>query len=259
MAAPKTLTVPANFLSIPGVRSLPLDIAAVTNPTRSMRRISFTGSALDDFEFEPGQDLMVPLSADGERTISRRYTIRQFDRSKRLIDLDIVLHGDGPGVRWAGAVQQGDRVELAGPRGKILLDPDADWHLFAGDETAVPVTFAMIEALAAGVPALAYLEVDRRDDDQPFSFELGPKRQVVWLHRGDTPAAQSTLLAGALASAKLPAGRGHAYVNGEVGLASALRRTLLARGLSPEQVSAKAYWGLGKANGGHGEPLDRAA
>jgi NADPH-dependent ferric siderophore reductase len=34
----------------------------------------------------------------------------------------------------------------------------------------------------------------------------------------------------------------------------ALREAVAARGLTPDQVSAKAYWGLGKANAAHGEP-----
>jgi NADPH-dependent ferric siderophore reductase len=34
----------------------------------------------------------------------------------------------------------------------------------------------------------------------------------------------------------------------------ALREVLAARGVPGEQVSAKAYWGRGKANAQHGEP-----
>jgi NADPH-dependent ferric siderophore reductase len=34
----------------------------------------------------------------------------------------------------------------------------------------------------------------------------------------------------------------------------ALRQVLKERGLEPEQISPKAYWGHGKANASHGEP-----
>ena len=37
----------------------------------------------------------------------------------------------------------------------------------------------------------------------------------------------------------------------------ALREVLAARGVPGEQVSAKAYWGRGKANAQHGEPAPR--
>jgi NADPH-dependent ferric siderophore reductase len=52
----------------------------------------------------------------------------------------------------------------------------------------------------------------------------------------------------------LPAGHGHAYLAGEARAVLALREALAARGLAPEQISAKAYWGLGRANAAHGEP-----
>ena len=38
----------------------------------------------------------------------------------------------------------------------------------------------------------------------------------------------------------------------------ALREVLSARGVPGEQVSAKAYWGRGKANAQHGEPAATA-
>jgi NADPH-dependent ferric siderophore reductase len=36
------------------------------------------------------------VAAEGNRPVWRRYTIRQLTRP-RLLTLDIVLHGDGPG------------------------------------------------------------------------------------------------------------------------------------------------------------------
>jgi hypothetical protein len=37
-----------------------------------------------------------------------------------------------------------------------------------------------------------------------------------------------------------------------------LREVLAARGLAPEQISPKAYWGRGRANAAHGEPAKDA-
>jgi NADPH-dependent ferric siderophore reductase len=53
---------------------------------------------------------------------------------------------------------------------------------------------------------------------------------------------------------ELPPGDGRAYLLGEASVVLALRETLSARGLRPEQMSPKAYWGRGRANAGHGEP-----
>ena len=57
-----------------------------------------------------------------------------------------------------------------------------------------------------------------------------------------------------MTGAVLPAGHGHAYLAGEARVVLALREALATRGLAPEQISAKAYWGLGKANAARGEP-----
>jgi NADPH-dependent ferric siderophore reductase len=52
----------------------------------------------------------------------------------------------------------------------------------------------------------------------------------------------------------LPAGRGHAYLFGEAKTVLRLREVAAERGLAGDQVSAKAYWGRGRANASHGEP-----
>ena len=44
------------------------------------------------------------------------------------------------------------------------------------------------------------------------------------------------------------------YIAGEVQIIAAIQRAALARGLAPEQVSPKAYWGRGKSNANNGEP-----
>jgi NADPH-dependent ferric siderophore reductase len=52
----------------------------------------------------------------------------------------------------------------------------------------------------------------------------------------------------------LPAGRGKVYIAGEVQVVAEVQRAALARGLEPDHVYAKAYWGRGKANADRGEP-----
>jgi NADPH-dependent ferric siderophore reductase len=214
------------------------------------------GASLETFACEPGQDVMLVLGQVGERALSRRYTIRSFDPRTRLLELNIVAHGvAGPGARWAAAVQPGDRVNGVGPRGKIFLNREADWHLFLGDETAGPVSLNMLEGLAADVPAQAFIEVVGPEDE----LAGGGGHAVHWLHRGARPAVSSTLLVDTLSSLELPPGRWQVYLNGEVELVLGLQRLAWSRGLPPEQVSAKAYWGRGKANAGNGEPEKRAA
>jgi NADPH-dependent ferric siderophore reductase len=90
------------------------------------------------------------------------------------------------------------------------------------------------------------------EDEQEL---LAPARtRISWLHRLGRPAGDPAALVAEARELELPAGHGHAYLLGEASVVLALRETLAARGLPPEQMSPKAYWGRGRANAGHGEP-----
>jgi NADPH-dependent ferric siderophore reductase len=220
-----------------------------------MRRIRLSGPSLEDFEYFAGQDVALPVRRGDGSIVRRRYTIRRFDPEGRLLDLEFVMHGDGPGIRWAQAAQPGVAVEAVGPRGKIGLNPAAKWHLFAGDATALPGAFAMMEAMPAGVRAAAYLLVADPRGRQPFDA-ADALRTVSWRYE-NAADGRDGLVAAVSAAASSPDG-GHAYVAGEVTLVLALKAALLAEGWSADQVSAKAYWNRGRANAGHGEPEIKA-
>jgi NADPH-dependent ferric siderophore reductase len=240
---------------MPEPRPLPLVVAAVEDLTPHMRRIELTGPSLEEFEYEPGQDLAVAVLRDDGSMVRRRYTIRRFERGRGLLDLDVVMHGDGPGIRWAQSARPGLAVDAIGPRGKITLATDAEWHLFAGDATALPGAFAMMETLPAGVHASAYLLVDGPTERQAFA--ASENKTVTWRYE-NVKHASNGLVAAVSASGLSPDG-GHAYLAGEVAVVSALKSALLARGWRGDQVSAKAYWNRGRANAGHGEPELKAS
>ncbi len=242
--------LPPRLLTIPGVVPLELEVTEAADLGPRMRRIRLGGRGLEGFTYQPGQDVMLVLSG-GERPLSRRYSIRGFDPRSQTLELNVVAHGvHGPGAEWASTTEPGDRINGVGPRGKIYLDPDADWHLFIGDNTAAPASLNMLEALPSSVPGLAFLEVTSAEDEL-LSSSTQP---VTWLHRGETQAISSDLLVEAMNSAELPPGRGHVYIAGEVQIVAAVQRAALARGLAPEQLSPKAYWGRGKSNANNGEP-----
>ncbi|HEY4872158.1 MAG TPA: siderophore-interacting protein [Candidatus Dormibacteraeota bacterium] len=232
-------------------RTWQLEVAAVQHLTPRMRRVQLTSHDLDRFDYLAGQDMALTFRRVDSPPVRRRYTIRHFDRDHRRLGLDFVLHGDGPGMRWAQGASPGDSIEVVGPRGKITLVGDAAWHLFAGDATAVPGALAMMEALPAGVPALAFLQVDGPEERQSADGDRG--RQITWHYEVPAPTGDAGLSA-TLAGAALPPGRGHAYLAGEVALVTALKATLLSRGWAAEDIFAKAYWNRGRANAGHGEP-----
>jgi NADPH-dependent ferric siderophore reductase len=235
-----------------GIRRLAFEVAESLALTPHMQRLVLTAPELDGFSYLPGQDVMLLVATDGNRPVRRRYTIRALDTGRLRLTLDIVRHGTGPGEQWVRDARPGDTIEGIGPRGKITTSPSADWHLFLGDDSAQPAIFAMTEALPGDATATLVIEVPGAQDEQEL---LAPARtRLSWLHRLDRPAGEAAALAAEAAEVELPPGRGQAYLFGEARVVLKLREVLAGRGLSPEQMSPKAYWGRGRANAGHGEP-----
>jgi NADPH-dependent ferric siderophore reductase len=237
-----------------GVTAWDLEVAEIVDLAPRMRRIRLHAPGLDGLGSRPGQDLMLTVPADAGCARRRRYSIRHVLPELDAVEIDVVLHGDGPGSRWAAAAQRGDRVEAIGPRGKIVLAEAVDWHLFVGDESAMPAALAMIEALPVGSRAIAILEVADRDEQQDATIPPSTDVAWHWLHRGRVAPGRVDPLRTALDALELPPGRGHAYVSGELRVVDELRQTLGARGLGADQLSPKSYWRLGVANADHGEP-----
>lgn len=231
-----------------------LEVTGVEAVSPSMRRIRCTAPGLGQLSYQPGQDLMLAVPGPGNGFFRRRYTIRSLDRATASVDIDVVLHGDGPAAAWAASCQPGQRIEAIGPRGKVTVQPDAAWHLFAGDDSAMPASLAMAESLPTPEDALVVLEVDGVADQQHASATDGRPIGVHWVHHAGADPASSAKLVAALNGLELPAGRGHAYLAGELRVVADMRRTLVERGLTAAQISAKPYWRAGVANAAHGEP-----
>src|SRR6204780_4008401 len=231
---------------------LDFQVAGSARLTPHVQQLTLTAPQLDGFGYLPGQDVMLLVAAEGNRPVRRRYTIRRLDAAARLLTLDIVLHGDGPGERWVRAAQPGDRIQGIGPRGKITTSATADWHLFLADESALPAAFAMTEALPTGSLATLVMEIPEEDDEQDL-YSAATTR-ISWLHRLDTPAGDPAALAAEAADVEFPAGRGHAYLFGEAKVVLRLREVLANRGLGEGQMPPRGSGGGGRPNAGHGEP-----
>ena len=208
-----------------------------------MRRVqlALTGDAAAEFQPKPGQEIVLQIpQADGEPA-RRHYTIRRYDAATKAMDVDFVLHGHRtPGVSWSLDVKPGDAIEIRGPRGRIGLAPDADWHLFVGDETTLPALLALIEALPQGAKAFAFFEVGAAEDKQELTTQADVK--VEWLLRNGAAPGPNDLLFNALAQFTLPPGKGFAVVVGETSNVRKQRHSLLERGMDRSQIYAEGYW-----------------
>jgi NADPH-dependent ferric siderophore reductase len=242
---------------IPPARDWTLHVAELIEINKSVRRVRLAGEGLATFEYLPGQDMTVsiPTAEGDERVVRRRYTICALDQSAELVDIEVVLHGNGPGMRWASTAGPGDSVNVVAPRGKITLAPAADSHLFFGDDAAVPAIMALVGALPPGSSAQVVLEVGDENEERVLTPGGDVEVTTTWLHRFDRAPGSPELLADRAAKVELTTPRVHAYVFGEFGVTRALRTILEERSLAPEQMSVKPYWRIGLSNAPHGEPI----
>jgi NADPH-dependent ferric siderophore reductase len=196
-----------------------------------------------------------------QKVVNRRYTIRAFKQDIPAVIFDVSLHGAGPGTDWIRKASVDSHIDAIGPRGKVTLVSDMDWHLFIADETGIPGALAMMESIEGPSTAHAIFEVDAAENEQKLAndgtlSENKEKFDLRWLHRNgqSVPGDQEPLL-DALATMTLPEGIGHVYVAGEVHVVRAIQSALFERGCSADQLSAKPYWRRGLANAEHGEPM----
>ncbi|MFE9170387.1 siderophore-interacting protein [Streptomyces kebangsaanensis] len=230
--------------------------------TPHMQRVVLGGDGLADFSADTCTDHYVKLlfPADGvtypepfdvqrireefpreQWPVTRTYTVRAWDPEHRELTLDFVIHGDeGLAGPWALLARPGETVRFLGPGGAYAPDASADWHLLAGDESALPAIARSLEALPEGVTAHAFVEVAGPEEEQKIDSDV----EVVWLHRGERPVGQA--LVEAVRALDFPEGRVHAFVHGEAGFVKELRRLLrVERALPREDLSISGYWRLG--------------
>ncbi|MEU9184645.1 siderophore-interacting protein [Streptomyces sp. NPDC048484] len=230
--------------------------------TPHMQRVVVGGEGLADFTVGTSTDHYVKLlfGAEGvtypepfdmarireefpreQWPVTRTYTVRAWNPEQRELTLDFVIHGDeGLAGPWAARVQAGELVRFLGPGGAYAPDTEADWHLLAGDESALPAIAASLEAMPHGAQVRAFVEVAGPEEEQKIDSEV----EVVWLHRGDRPVGEA--LVAAVQALEFPAGRVHAFVHGEAGFVKELRRLLrVEHQISREDISISGYWRLG--------------
>lgn len=171
----------------------------------------------------------------------RRYTVRAWDRARQLLTVDFVVHGsDGVAGRWAAAAQPGNVLVFEGPSGGYRPDPAADWHLLAGDESALPAIAASLEAMPAGALAVVRLVCD--GPAHQLALQSPGCLDMTWVHRSGS-SGDEDLLPAAIRELPFPRGRVHAFVHGEAGEIRRIRRHLLVdRGLARADMSCSPYW-----------------
>ncbi len=181
----------------------------------------------------------------GERPTMRTYTVIDPDPVTGTLAIDFVVHGtEGIAGPWASTAQPGDTISARGPSGAYAPDPTADWHLFAGDEAAIPAIRQSLTALPDDAVGYVVIEVDAPTQVQPLAAPDAV--DVTWLYRSN--AAQPGL-ADTVRSLPWRKGRVHAFVHGEAqGVMHEIRPYLLReRNVPRSDMSISGYWRQGRS------------
>jgi NADPH-dependent ferric siderophore reductase len=188
--------------------------------------------------------LAPPADAAGPRPTMRTYTPRRFDRETRELDIDFVLHGDGPASTWASQAAVGQKLTIAGPGRNYVVDPSATRFLLVGDDSAIPAISTILEHLPATAHATVLLEVvDAAEEHEVY---LGPNATVRWLHRGEDASNAGALLESAVREFDFGGDAYRVYVACEAAAMRRMRRHLLTeRGMNRDHIVTRGYWKQG--------------
>ncbi len=240
-----------------------LTVVTVGQVTPSVRRVTLTGDPAAVAALQPTVNFLVPRVDDpsprwpaiardgrivwpqGSHGVSlRSYTARRQDPATGEVDVDFVLHGDGPAAAWAAAARPGALLAAAGS-GPLGFAP-APVLLLAADETALPAVSRILAAAPPETRGTALLEVADAAEEQDLVAPAGV--ELRWLHRDGIPPGESPLLVDAVAALDRPERAVFAWVAAESATVRAVRADLRGRwGLTRAEHHAIGYWRRGRA------------
>ena len=247
-----------------------LTVTGTQTLTSSLRRVWFRSEDLSAFADsthtdryvklvfpKPGVEYPEPLDMrvlrqtlpPEDMPVVRTYTALFPDVDAGTLAIDFVVHGDdGVAGPWARHAAPGDVLLANGPGGAYRPDPDADWHLFVGDESAVPAITAALAVLPEDAVSRVVVLVDSPAEEP--ELPVPAKGELRFVHR----SADGDLLA-ALQALDWPAGRVHVFAHGEAQeIMQRVRPYLFGeRGLARDQVSVSGYWRRGRTEEGFRE------
>ena len=225
-----------------------------------MRRITLHGAELEGFapdrpasylklifpeagQLEPSRPL-----PDGPRALSMRtYTPLAVRPEALEVDVDFVLHGEGPASTWAAQAQVGQVLFLMGPGPGYPLDGAANEHLLIGDASALPALETILAALPASAHARLLLEVTSEQEQRPL--QSAAQLDVHWLVRSGDAQAAGLVLEAALRELPAIDPQARVYIACEAAAMRRLRLVLTDElGLERAQIVGRGYWKLAAAN-----------
>lgn len=220
----------------------PCSVRETTYIDKALKKVRFEAD-LQKAAFMPGQVTEFRVGPND----FRHYTFAHFDPRLGIYDIFFYLHDEGPGSKWASALEAGQTVKMLGVGGKMKLASDSRRHFFFGDETALGLFHCLKNAIETnGQEYLGILELDEDSKRWPEMIGLSVDTVSKATHP-DKPADEAVSylndLNGTLWKTWVNASF---YLAGRAASIQAFRKALLARGVRSANISTYPYWSEGK-------------
>ncbi|MEM6995375.1 MAG: siderophore-interacting protein [Myxococcota bacterium] len=139
-----------------------------------IRRLRFTCPRVDE-GWEPGDKILMRVAARARRA----YTLSAVDAARRTFEIVAVAHDGGPGGRWVRDADEGQVIELLGPRRDVDTRGGTDGTtVMLGDETALGLFAALREGAGSDAEFAGAVERTSVHDGAVAALAL-PLRGVV--------------------------------------------------------------------------------
>lgn len=191
------------------------------------------------------------LHPDGSRPVLRTLTPRRFSAEGHELDVEVVLHGDGPMSAWAASVHPGDSAAVSGTGRGYTVEAATAGYVLAGDESALPAISVLLDALPTDASITVLAEVARPDARLDLPPHPGATVQWFDLRAGGAPG---DALVAAVREAEVASGA-RVWVAGEAAAVQRIRKHLFdERELERSHCTVRGYWKHGRAGGADDEP-----
>ena len=235
-------------------------VSQIQKLSPAMLRITLKGAELDGFEPtlpasylklifpEPGQlEPNRPLPDGPRPTAMRTYTPLAVRPELHEVDVDFVLHGEGPASTWAAQAQVGQVLFLMGPGPGYAADATAENHLLIADDSALPAIETILRTLPASAKVQVLLEVISAAEERVLASPA--VLSARWLPRGTDHCTAGQTLEAALRALPAIAPDTKIYLACEAAAMRRIRTVLIDElGVARSNIVGRGYWKLATVN-----------
>jgi NADPH-dependent ferric siderophore reductase len=237
-----------------------VEVSRVQVLSPAMRRITLHGVELEGFAPEapasyiklifpePGQsEPERPLPDSPRPKTMRTYTPLVVRAGLHEVDVDFVLHGEGPASTWASQAKVGQVIYLMGPGPGYAINKTASRHLLIADDSALPAVENILAELPASASVHLLVEVISAQEERALPSAANLSTQ--WLPRGPDHRQAGVPLERALrALAPLPSDT-RIYLACEAAAMRRIRNLLTDElGMDSSRIVGRGYWKLDTVN-----------